>query len=153
MIFQDRKNKRNGDNKIRLIFTHNWRNPPLHKWLREAKQTLVKNQKAKELGDTIQIATKQPKNIQKIVRGTNKGGVGQVVPPDAGCNRCRKWHQLLNKLNWVMMWCCQDGSYTGRNNFDVLLKTGVMPTVSERNIENPAFNGKPVTLTTTTASL
>ena len=87
-----KSNKGNGDNKIRRIFTHNQSNPPLHKWLREAKQSLVKNQKAKALGDRIQIATKQPKNIKKNVRGTNKGGGGQVVPPDAGCNRCFKCH-------------------------------------------------------------
>ena len=91
LIFQPRKNK-GGDNKIRLIFTHNQSNPPLHKWMREAKKTLVRNPKAKELGEKIQIATKQPKNIQKIVRRSNKGEGGQPVPPDAGCRKCGKCH-------------------------------------------------------------
>jgi hypothetical protein len=91
LIFQARKNK-GCDNKIRLIFTHNQSNPPLHKWMREAKKTLVRNQKAKELGDKIQIATKQPRNIQQIVRKSNKGEGGQTVPPDAGCRKCGKCH-------------------------------------------------------------
>ena len=54
LIHQQRKNNQK-DDKVRLIFTHNEGNPPLHKWLREAKSCLVKNERAKSLGSNIQI--------------------------------------------------------------------------------------------------
>ena len=40
IIFQQRRNKNENDNKIRLIFTHNAQNPPIHKWLRSSKKFL-----------------------------------------------------------------------------------------------------------------
>ena len=52
MIF-GRKNKKN-DDKIRLIFTHNKINPPVHMWMRQCKDLLTKNDEAKALGDRIQ---------------------------------------------------------------------------------------------------
>ena len=43
IIFDSRKNRKRSDDKIRLIFTHNEGNPPIHQWLRECKKLLVKN--------------------------------------------------------------------------------------------------------------
>ena len=57
------------DNKVRLIFTYNQNNPPIHKWIRQSRKYLDRNEKAKELGKNIQIAYRQPKNIKKISRG------------------------------------------------------------------------------------
>ena len=48
IIFQQRKDKSKGDDKIRLIFTHNAQNPPIHKWLRTSKKVL-NTSKGKEL--------------------------------------------------------------------------------------------------------
>ena len=86
LIFQNRS-RRQGDDKVRLIFTHNGGNPPLHKWLREAKSCLVKNERAKSIGKSIQICYKQPKNLKTLVT--------QKVPPkpreeNPGCKKCKK---------------------------------------------------------------
>ena len=79
------------DNKARLIFTQNDKNPPLHHWIRESRKLLSKNEKAKEIGQNIQIAFRQPKNIQKIAAGAqNGGGGGRVAEPEAGCRKCGK---------------------------------------------------------------
>jgi hypothetical protein len=36
-------------------------------WLREAQKCLVKNEKAKSLGNKLQICYSQPKNIKRII--------------------------------------------------------------------------------------
>ena len=93
LVNQARKKKK-FDGKTRLIFTYNAANPPLHMWLRECKKLLVKNEKAKQLGDNIQIGYKQPKNVQSIVRSHSKSG-GDPGPPNAevtGCSNCKKCH-------------------------------------------------------------
>ena len=61
LIFQGRKQKTKYD-KSRLIFTNNSGNPPLHQWIRQAKQNL-KTPKAKNIGSKLQIVTKQPKRL------------------------------------------------------------------------------------------
>ena len=44
LIYQNRKQKNTPkDEKIRLIFTYNEGNPPLHKWIRECKNVLIMN--------------------------------------------------------------------------------------------------------------
>ena len=49
MIYQDRKKNTSQKDKVRLIFTHNRGNPPLHMWLRDAKKSVLKpTQKFKE---------------------------------------------------------------------------------------------------------
>ena len=100
VIFQQRKPKNKKDDKIRLIFTRNDANPPLYKWLRECKQMLAKNVKAKALGERIQISSKQPKNIKKLVGGCKNGsGLVEERPPDAGCSKCNHCHacQILQE--------------------------------------------------------
>ena len=67
LIFQKRKQNNLQNDKVRLIFTHNRGNPPLHQWLRESKQCLLKNEKAKKLGDKMQICYRQPKNLKRII--------------------------------------------------------------------------------------
>ena len=87
LIFKQRK-KKNSDNKVRLIFTHNQANPPIHQWVRQCKDQLMKNEKSKEIGKRIQIATRQPKNLQKLVSQNQGGSGGAGIPPDSGCSKC-----------------------------------------------------------------
>ena len=91
LIFQNRQDKKVKDDKIRLIFTHNQANPPVHKWLREAKRLLVRNDKAKAMGDRLQIGYKQPKNLMRLAGGDRGGPGGSFnTPQDAGCYKCGK---------------------------------------------------------------
>ena len=65
LIFQQRKRNQK-DGKIRLMFTHNILNPPIHQWVREGKGQLLRNEEAKKLGQRIQIGSKQDTNLQRI---------------------------------------------------------------------------------------
>ena len=89
MIYQDRKKNTSQKDKVRLIFTHNRGNPPLHMWMREAKQCLVKNEKAKLMGDKMPICYSQSKNVRRIVtqKKTSKSTVQN--PGCYKCGRCR----------------------------------------------------------------
>ena len=79
------------DNKVRLILTHTHANPPINKWVRECKHLLNKNDRAKNIGKRIQVASRQPKNIKQLVGGSRKGRKeSRPVPPDAGCHKCSK---------------------------------------------------------------
>ena len=94
IIFQERKKKAANDEKTRLILTQNKKNPPVQTWLRKGKKLLIRNEKAKAIGKTIQITSKQPKNLQRIVAGLKDGG-GNSPPSTAppGCHKCvRKCH-------------------------------------------------------------
>ena len=84
----NQKRKRNtGDDKVRLIFTHNRGNPPLHSWLRESKKCLLKNEKAKRIGDKIQICHSQPKNLKSLLtQKVQKKDTGDL----RGCFKCSK---------------------------------------------------------------
>ena len=77
------------DKKVRLIFTYNQSNPPIHKWIRQSKKHLDRNEKAKELGQNIQIAYRQAKNIKRLVGGPLRGE-GRVPENDPGCSKCEK---------------------------------------------------------------
>ena len=90
LIYQERKEKKK-DNKVRLVFTYSKANPPINQWVRKSRYLLRRNDKAKEIGNRIQVAYKQPKNLQQLVGGCKKvsGGATQI-PPDAGCFKCRK---------------------------------------------------------------
>ena len=87
LIYKSRNKK--ADNKVRCIFTFNEGNPPLHLWLRQAKKCLVKNEKAKELGEKMQITYRQPKNLKKITAGLPKVGEKRVED-NPGCHKCGK---------------------------------------------------------------
>ena len=89
LIFQDRR-KDKEVKKVRLMFTHNKTNPPIHKWLRMCKPILDKNEVAKDIGSRIQICTKQPRNLQSILGGFKDRRVSEKIPADAGCSKCRK---------------------------------------------------------------
>ena len=89
LIYKPRPQKLKDDGKTRLIFTYNASNPPIHQWVREAKKLLVRNDKAISLGSSIQITSRQPRNLQRLVTGVRKGGRG-TPPPDAGCHRCNR---------------------------------------------------------------
>ena len=120
LIFKQRKGKATDDKKVRLIFTHNAKNPPLHQWLREGKKLLARNEKAKKIGEKLQIVTRQPKNLQRIVSGTNKGGGGGLPPIDAGCHKCKKCRVLcpILKEGKKFMSTNTKKIYTIRKNLD-----------------------------------
>ena len=90
LIYRQRpEKKKKVDGKVRLIFTHNASNPPVHKWLRESQKLLVRNDQAKALGKKVQVTSRQPRNLQRMVTGVKEGG-GEAPPPDAGCHKCGK---------------------------------------------------------------
>ena len=53
------------------------------------------------MGERIQICTRQPKNLQRLVGGfRGEPRVGQKMPPDAGCykcNRCKVSCPIINE--------------------------------------------------------
>ena len=87
MIF-GKRNRNQGGEKVRLIFTHNKVNPPLQMWIRQSKKLLIKNDEAKALGDRIQIASRQPKNLLRMAGGYKDGQGAPKPAPDAGCFKC-----------------------------------------------------------------
>jgi hypothetical protein len=87
LVHQNRSRNKKKDDKVRLIFTHNRGNPPLHMWIREAKKCLVKNEKAKLLGNKLQICYSQPKNLKRIV--TQRRSL-KPTDPSPGCFKCGK---------------------------------------------------------------
>ena len=90
IIFQPRKSKSEGDDKIRMIFTHNVQNPPIHKWLRMSKKFL-NTPKGKEMASRIQIVTRQPQNLKNIITGVKKRRKDDATEPgEPGCFKCNK---------------------------------------------------------------
>ena len=75
---------------MRLMFTHNNANPPIHQWVRAGKKLLLRNEQAKAIGSRIQIGSKQTKNLQRTVGGYKGSKRMENPPPDAGCSKCSK---------------------------------------------------------------
>ena len=94
LIFKERNKNKKNNKKVRFIVTHNQSNPPFHMWVRECKKLLEKDDKAKDVGSRIQLASKQPKNLLRLVGGVKGGSGGGGIPPsaDAGCKKCKKCH-------------------------------------------------------------
>jgi hypothetical protein len=67
------------------FFTFNQGNPSLHLWFRQAKKCLVKNEKAKQIGQKMQITYRQPKHLKKLVTGLPRKD--ETKP---GCFKCVK---------------------------------------------------------------
>ena len=88
-VILKRKAKFQSDNKVRGIFTHNRGGPPIYQWIREAKKQLIKNERAKKLGENIQIGWRQPKNLQRLVCGLKSCSETPVVD-NPGCWKCKK---------------------------------------------------------------
>ena len=87
-ILKNRK-KKTSDNRVRGIFTHNNSNPPLQKWIRLSRKALIKNDKAKAIGNRIQIGWRQSKNLQRLTCGLK--GVSKNPPSNnPGCYKCGK---------------------------------------------------------------
>ena len=86
LIHQSRHEKSGEDEKVRLIFTYNRGNPPLHSWLRGAKKLLVKDERARKLGENIQICYRQPRNLKTHIR---KPCAVEENPGCTKCGRCR----------------------------------------------------------------
>jgi hypothetical protein len=80
LITQPPKAKNCKDDKLRLIFRHNRANPPIHQWVREAKHLLRRNDRARDIGSRIQVASRQPKKLQQLVGGFRKGQGGHKYP-------------------------------------------------------------------------
>ena len=100
LVIGERKYKRKNNGKVNFILTQNQTNPPLHKWLRDSKKQLEREDAAKAIGDRLQISYKLPRNLQNIVGGCNsqvKGG--SKPPPDAGCSKCGECRVLCPKIN------------------------------------------------------
>ena len=89
LIFQKRKEKNKDDKKVRLIFTHNRGNPPLHAWIRGAKKCLVRDEKAREMGKHFQICYKQPRNLKSMVTHIRKPCTLEENPGCSKCGRCK----------------------------------------------------------------
>ena len=90
---------------MRLIFTHNSANPPLHKWTRDSRKFLVPT-RGREFGKNVQIAYRQPRNLKKILTGCNRrveGDGGQTIPLNERgsfkCNHCRVSCPILEETN------------------------------------------------------
>ena len=75
----------------RLIFTFNENNPPLHKWIRDNQRLLFRNQRAKELGEKMQVTFKQPKNLKSLICGLDKQPQ-MDYNDDVGCSKCGRCH-------------------------------------------------------------
>jgi hypothetical protein len=100
LIFKGRRQKNVKDKKIRCMLTYNQSNPPIHKWVRAGKKMLEKNEHAKALGETIQICTRQPKNLQALVGGCkSREGGATDTPPDAGCVKCGRCRVACPVIN------------------------------------------------------
>ena len=130
MIFQNRKKKNVGDKKVRLIFTQNQANPPIHQWLRESRKLLTRNERAKEVGGNVQIAYRQPKNVKQLVSGASGRRGQSQMEDDSGCTKCGKCHAckvkkvytIRQKVNCnssyiVYLGTCQKckGQYVGKS--------------------------------------
>jgi tripartite motif-containing protein 2/3 len=87
IIFQQRK-QNSKDDKVRLIFTHNESNPPLHQWIRQSRKLLTTPQ-AKELGSKFQITTRQPKNLARLVSGV-RDKTEHNKQDNPGCYKCSR---------------------------------------------------------------
>ena len=87
LIYKQRKQNSNSEKKVRLIFTNNQSNPPIHQWIREGKRYL-KSAKAKKMGDNMQIVYKQPKNLQQLAGGAKRGGNRTPAAANRGCHKC-----------------------------------------------------------------
>ena len=90
LIFKQRKDKNsNGSDTERLMLTHTKANPPIHMWIRQSKKLLARNDRAKEIVGRIQIGSRQPRNLLRMVGGCKGGTRGaRNTPPEAGCWKC-----------------------------------------------------------------
>ena len=84
-----RKPKKKSDDRVRGVFTHNQGNPPIQKWITQSQKLLIKNEKAKKIGEKIQIGWKQPKNLKRIVCGKTQGVPKKSCTfEEKGCWKC-----------------------------------------------------------------
>ena len=82
------------------MFNHTQSNPPIQMWIQQCKQLLNKNEKAKKIGNKIQIGSKQPKNLQGLIRGYKGQSGGPPEPPqESGCFKCNKCRVACPILN------------------------------------------------------
>ena len=81
------------------MLTYNEGNPPFHKWIRESKKLLARNDDAKAMGNCIQIGTRQPKNLQRLVGGFKNVQDRMPPVPDPGCVKCGRCKVSCPVLN------------------------------------------------------
>ena len=70
----------------------------MHSWVRQCKQVLVRNDKAKDIGSRIQIGSKQPRNLQRLVGGDRGDSKFEAPPHDAGCRKCNRCRVSCPKI-------------------------------------------------------
>ena len=96
-----RKPRKKADNKFTLVFTHNKANPPLNKLIRESKKVLLKNDAAREMGGSIQVGWRQPRNLRNTVCGLKKGESKKAQanenPGCFKCGKCKVSCQIMNE--------------------------------------------------------
>ena len=68
-------------------------------WLREAKKCLVKNEKAKTMGDNIQVCFSQPKNLKRRITQKSERKHSDKEPGCFKCGQCRVSCPILNEGN------------------------------------------------------
>ena len=73
------------------MFTYNADNPPIHHWLKKEKKLLLRNEKAKLIGENIQIAHKQPRNLKSLICGPRRH-LNVKQEDNAGCFKCGSCH-------------------------------------------------------------
>jgi hypothetical protein len=69
------------------MFKHNEGNQPLKMWLIQAKRRLLKNKKAKRMGEKMQICYGQPRNLKRIATQKKQP---KSIEPDPGCKKYGK---------------------------------------------------------------
>ena len=97
LIFKNKK-KNPKDGQVRLMFTHNHLNPPVHQWVREGRRQLLRNEQAKDIGRRIQIGSKQSKNLQRIAGGYHDSERLETPTQDPGCFKCNKCKVVCSVL-------------------------------------------------------
>ena len=79
-------------------------------WLRDAKKFLIKNEKAKKMGENIQVCYSQPKNLKRLVTQKNERKLQNDTP---GC-----FKRLTCDSSFVVyLGTCQKcgGQYVGKS--------------------------------------
>ena len=69
----------------------------MHQWVRECKTLLLKSEEAKNIGENLQVAYRQPKNLQHIVSGQNSK-FQRTFDDNPGCFKCGKCRVACPKI-------------------------------------------------------
>ena len=94
-------------------------------WIRQSKKLLARNDEAKEIGAKIQIGSRQPKNLLRLVGGYKAGQGVSKTPPDAGCFKCQKCRVSCPILNETKTFrSTNTGKFTKSGNIWIVIVIG-----------------------------